>query len=341
MSSTFGFLFSCLNISLTGPRVCSACLHFISSLLTHQKSLKQSSRLFSFPIDFENQQDLQSLLFLFFVFFINFSLILVKSLSTDFESLLWTLQSFLCCQTFLLQAFPLQTIECIICALNVIGFVLGWLAASSCCQYKNATVLYSLALSCHGLTTLSVMRSMYLSVFQQVVAPRDTRGIYSGFTNLLNAGLFLAFILVYWTFGFSHRTAWMNLSYLLTVTATLSYLCVLHLLEISMVTLGPQDDHDTKFVRFISHELRSHLSHLAMGLQMVCEEIKPDDIQTRKLLSELQDSCDSAVQILSDILVVNRLQLSERLAVSKSLLPVSQMVIEALDGESSKVGDSA
>lgn len=61
------------------------------------------------------------------------------------------------------------------------------------------------------------------------------------------------------------------------------------------------------FVRYISHELRSHVSHLSMGLEQLGDEFSPSHIVAHKMINELQDSCDSSLQILNDILIIDEL----------------------------------
>lgn len=66
------------------------------------------------------------------------------------------------------------------------------------------------------------------------------------------------------------------------------------------------------FIRFISHELRSHMGHLSMGLDQLLDEV-PSHLQTAvSMIEELQDSCGSSVQILNDVVVFDGLGLSKK-----------------------------
>ena len=57
------------------------------------------------------------------------------------------------------------------------------------------------------------------------------------------------------------------------------------------------------FVRYISHELRSHLSHLTLGLQHLGLDVDESNVAAQKMLQELQETCEECLQILNDILV--------------------------------------
>lgn len=55
------------------------------------------------------------------------------------------------------------------------------------------------------------------------------------------------------------------------------------------------------FGRFISHELRSHISHLTLGLEMLDDY---EDAASRKeAIMDLQGSCEATLQVLNDIIV--------------------------------------
>ena len=75
------------------------------------------------------------------------------------------------------------------------------------------------------------------------------------------------------------------------------------------------------FVRFVSHELRSHLNHVCYGLEEFKSTIPMlgDGKQSTNrlaavvgamdtLVDDMQDSCDSSLQILNDILLFDTLR---------------------------------
>ena len=59
-------------------------------------------------------------------------------------------------------------------------------------------------------------------------------------------------------------------------------------------------DGNTSFVRFISHELLSHLNHLNLGLQILVEETPREESSKHATITDLQDTCDSAQLVMND-----------------------------------------
>ena len=70
-----------------------------------------------------------------------------------------------------------------------------------------------------------------------------------------------------------------------------------------MKTVEAASAMNRNFVRFISHELRSHLSHLTLGLQHLGLDVENSNTVAQKMLEELQETCEECLQILNDILV--------------------------------------
>lgn len=66
------------------------------------------------------------------------------------------------------------------------------------------------------------------------------------------------------------------------------------------------------FVRFISHELRSHVGHLSMGLDQLTDVVPAGADTTVRMIEELQDSCDSSLQILEDVVVFDGLNYQDQ-----------------------------
>lgn len=77
------------------------------------------------------------------------------------------------------------------------------------------------------------------------------------------------------------------------------------------------------FVRFVSHELRSHISSMVSGLGQLYDidasepskeetafdpAVAAQRVNRRRILAEIQESCDSTVRILDDILVYDRMR---------------------------------
>lgn len=114
----------------------------------------------------------------------------------------------------------------------------------------------------------------------------------------------------------------------------------------SLATLVSNSNRD--FVRFISHELRSHLSFLSFGLLHLKDGSSGDGISTSstlwprrpparkgQLLGELQESCDAAVQVLDEVLVFDRLRNEE--SHNKTLVDVKLLLRRAIDNIESRV----
>lgn len=91
-------------------------------------------------------------------------------------------------------------------------------------------------------------------------------------------------------------------------------------------------DMNMDFVRYISHELRSQVGHLALGLQMLGEDAK--GTQTSAAIQDLQDSCDSAIQILNDLVIFDNLRMVQKtssLRCEKSFEQVDEILRNSID----------
>lgn len=80
------------------------------------------------------------------------------------------------------------------------------------------------------------------------------------------------------------------------------------------------------FVRFISHELRSHMGHLSMGLEQLADEVPVGADTTARMIEELKDSCDSSLQILNDVLVFDGLDAKEQKSDLISVVKVKRII---------------
>lgn len=86
-------------------------------------------------------------------------------------------------------------------------------------------------------------------------------------------------------------------------------------------------DMNRGFVRFVSHELRSHLSHLTMGLEELLDDLPAKSAGLRRqrlMVMELRESLDMSMQILNDILIFDSLR--EQQYTPKTLLNVNRMI---------------
>lgn len=81
------------------------------------------------------------------------------------------------------------------------------------------------------------------------------------------------------------------------------------------------------FVRFISHELRSHISHLTLGLEMLDDYI--DAPSRQNAVAELKESCEETLQVLNDIVVfddISRFDKPAGINYAKELLDVPALL---------------
>lgn len=104
------------------------------------------------------------------------------------------------------------------------------------------------------------------------------------------------------------------------------------------------------FVRYVSHELRSHLNFLAFGLTQLKDEMRdektgsdttsrfnptaskpPPTAAAATLVDDLEEACDSAVRVLDEILVFDRLRDDVDVTVTKELLDIKPLLRHALD----------
>lgn len=98
-----------------------------------------------------------------------------------------------------------------------------------------------------------------------------------------------------------------NYEYLISVAALISFVLNERNSKNNMEQTFAAADTNRAFTRYISHELRSHLSHLSMGLDQLSDEVD-GRVTAHKMITELQDSCESSIQILDDILIFASLQ---------------------------------
>jgi signal transduction histidine kinase len=62
-------------------------------------------------------------------------------------------------------------------------------------------------------------------------------------------------------------------------------------------------------VRYISHEIRTPLNTVSMGIELARKQLKEGNIQdTADILHDVEESCVTAVKILNDILLYDKIE---------------------------------
>jgi signal transduction histidine kinase len=64
------------------------------------------------------------------------------------------------------------------------------------------------------------------------------------------------------------------------------------------------------FVRYISHEIRTPLNTVKMGLEMLSEDLSSYSIPTEIIgyVNQSKMACDNAIEVLSDLLILDKLE---------------------------------
>lgn len=141
--------------------------------------------------------------------------------------------------------------------------------------------------------------------------------ILKGFTFII---LVLLNWVIFWTWNHQHASV-----RLLGVPELEAYINVLAFVPVAinvMISWPARDTPSvpvaksatklhTAFVRFVSHELLSHLSHLSLGLQTIVDDESADIAKSLvkiTRLNELQESCGMSMQVLTDIAMLELLQ---------------------------------
>jgi len=92
-----------------------------------------------------------------------------------------------------------------------------------------------------------------------------------------------------------------------------------------------------RFIRFVSHEVRTPLNAVLMGLSMIESEMELNDREELQgynqeermaILREIQNSAESAVEVLNDVLLYDKVETSLKLELS--LVPIWQVVEKTL-----------
>jgi len=97
------------------------------------------------------------------------------------------------------------------------------------------------------------------------------------------------------------------------------------------------------FVRFVSHEIRTPLNVVSIGLDLMKSDMMKSghaDAETIETLTEMQASCETAVNILNDLLSYEKLD-AGLLKLDQTMCPVLPMLRELLGPFSIQVFPSA
>lgn len=117
--------------------------------------------------------------------------------------------------------------------------------------------------------------------------------------------------------------------YLLAFTTTISFFYNNHTKSSQPMPQKSAAQMNSDFVRFVSHELRSHISHLSLGLQILRDDTKPYEKIKLVAIGDLQDTCDISTQVLNDILIFTDMRLGATESDSE-VIPCSKALTTAL-----------
>ena len=85
-----------------------------------------------------------------------------------------------------------------------------------------------------------------------------------------------------------------------------------------------------KFIRYISHEIRTHLNAVSLGLKYLCDEL-PKYIQDPDILDSVttsQSACSVSVNILTDLLTFDKIE-DGKLKLDCQEVSVRELVLSA------------
>ena len=80
--------------------------------------------------------------------------------------------------------------------------------------------------------------------------------------------------------------------------------CSLHVTTLSQEELA----FKRMFVSYISHEVRTPLNTVIMGLQVLADDLESADQDTLTSLQDVRTSCDIAVNVLNELLMFDKLE---------------------------------
>ena len=85
-------------------------------------------------------------------------------------------------------------------------------------------------------------------------------------------------------------------------------------------------------MRYISHEIRTPLNSVFLGLQFLLrkeQQLRPGDSQTLPVITDLLQACDSAIEVLNDMLTYDKIE-DGALQLDKSKFEVREFLDEVI-----------
>ena len=204
-------------------------------------------------------------------------------------------------------------------SLNGAGFILGNIASM---KYVGtiANPWQVVAIGCHAVAggivlwrLCYIIQNAAMESRNQALSNISSLNAEKRIQALIHYILFLVLVVIDLrsTICFSLDTASVqNRTYLLSCILVAISCVPNRMLRDTIILVGMAATMNHKFIRFISHELRSHLSYLTIGLdQLGYEAGAPDgdDEERRTTISEMKESLGSTVQILNDVIVFGEL----------------------------------
>jgi signal transduction histidine kinase len=84
-------------------------------------------------------------------------------------------------------------------------------------------------------------------------------------------------------------------------------------------------------VRYISHEIRTPLNTAFMGIQLARKQLAKSNLaDTSEILKDVEESCVTAVDILNDILLYDKIE-DGRMTLERVLISVHKLVKNVAD----------
>ena len=197
-------------------------------------------------------------------------------------------------------------------------------------NHDTSRFWFSMGLAAHVLSGGVFVRSLYQfarettkvafaapSGLVQSKPMQPKRTADSRWNSSYNYLMYLGLIIATWSITWidkSERSGLLSNYYVMYLTAISRMVLGDRAVQASVKLVSMAADLNRGFVRFISHELLSHLNHLCIGLEQLVNEssYKSTDSSRKLILIELQQSCDSSVQILKDVLIFDGLRTDGR-----------------------------
>ena len=160
---------------------------------------------------------------------------------------------------------------------------------------------------------------------------QSKKSVHTRWNSCCNYFVYLVLIIATWALSaIKEQTAGLSLHFYLMYCAAIS--CMVlgdRAAQASIKLVSIAADLNRGFVRFISHELLSHLNHLCAGLEQLANESSCrslTDSSRRLMVVELQHSCDSSVQILNDVLIFDGLRTDDIKKKERTTVNVNRLI---------------